>query len=365
MRLAAALCAVLTAVCAVDPAAATIYRCQKNGHLTFSDTRCAVSPSEAAAARPVPTPEAPPAQPAAAAAATAVATTPASPSPALTPAAAPAPAASAVQGPAAATSAAALPATQIITLPNGKAQLRLTDTFRYLDAPAAQKVIVQAWGNPPDSVGDVLGMIVPAGLDPAGEDGWGAVVTYSDEGYVSDKDADQIDYTELLQQMQAAEEEENEARARQGYAPLHLAGWAEPPHYRRASHRLYWAQDLESTGHHTLNYAVRVLGRDGVLELNAVANTEQIGEIKRRMEQVVGFAEFTEGHRYEDYQAGVDKTAAYGLAALVAGGVAAKKGLLAGLLLMLVKGWKLLAVGLVALGGILRKVFGGRARADT
>lgn len=380
MRLAVALCAVLLAVTA-GPAPAAIYRCEKNGQLVFSDTRCPVSPALAAAARPTPTPT--PAEPA-------LAPAPApAPAPVIVeaPAATPAPAAAAAVASASPPPADAAPASvaapaetravpalpeQLITLPNGKVQLRVPETFRYLDAAAARKVIVEAWGNPPESAAGVLGMIVPANLDPAGDGGWGAVVTYSDEGHVADADAEEIDYTELLQQMQEAEAAENEARAQAGYPPLHLAGWVEPPHYLRAGHRLYWAKDLESGGQHSLNYAVRVLGRDGVLELNAVANTDQIGEIKRRMEQVVAFAEFTDGHRYEQYQAGVDKTAAYGLAALIAGGAAVKKGLLAGLLLalakffklgtlLLIKGWKPVAVAAVALGAVVRKFLAGRA----
>ena len=68
-------------------------------------------------------------------------------------------------------------------------------------------------------------------------------------------------------------------------------------------------------------------------------------------------AEFDEGQRYADFNDETDKTAAYGLAALVGGGIAAKAGLLAKLGLLLAKGWKLLflaGVGLVAMVGKMR-----------
>ena len=45
------------------------------------------------------------------------------------------------------------------------------------------------------------------------------------------------------------------------------------------------------------------------------------------MQEVITFAEFSPGSRYEDYNAATDKLAEYGVAGLVAGGaVAAKAG---------------------------------------
>ena len=67
---------------------------------------------------------------------------------------------------------------------------------------------------------------------------------------------------------------------------------------------------------------------------------------------------FTPGNSYAEYVPGTDKLAEYGLTALVVGGAAAvlvKTGLLAKL-------WKPIALGLVALGaGIKRMFFGGRS----
>lgn len=61
---------------------------------------------------------------------------------------------------------------------------------------------------------------------------------------------------------------------------------------------------------------------------------------------------------YADFDSGTDRVAAYGLAALI-GGVAAKKlGLLAALTAFLVKGWKLLLIGLAGLGAAGRRLMG-------
>src|SRR6266581_5803290 len=95
-----------------------------------------------------------------------------------------------------------------------------------------------------------------------------------------------------------------------------------PPHYDSASHKLYWAKDLRFGGDsgRTLNYNIRVLGRRGVLVLNAVAAMDQLESVKRDMAKVIGFVEFNGGHRYADFIPGTDKVAEYGIAALIAGG---------------------------------------------
>lgn len=246
-----------------------------------------------------------------------------------------------------------------IPLLGGEATLNTGQNLRYLNAQEAQGVIVNDWGNPPDSAADVLGMIVPAGQDPTQEQGWAVVVTESKDGHVKDDDAAKINYDKLLNDLRRGEDEENQQREAAGYPTAHLAGWAERPSYDSATHKMYWAKDLEfkyakeNVAHHTLNYAVRVLGRDNVLELNAVAGLEQLPQVKQGMQSVLQQVSFNTGHRYEDFQPGTDRVAEYGIAGLI-GVVAAKKlGLLAGLMLLLKKG----GVLLVALLGGLGKMF--------
>lgn len=251
------------------------------------------------------------------------------------------------------------PRTGTIALPGGVASLDVARDFLYLDPNDTQKLLEQGWGNPPGSGGGTLGMLLPADVSPFSEGGWGVVVTYVDDGHVSDSDADEIDYTDLLKDMQKSAEQESKAREKQGYDPMQLIGWAEPPHYDKGEHKIYWAKDLAigKGDVHSLNYFVRVLGREGVLELNAVAGMSQLDQVRTDMKKVVGMASFTQGNRYADFNSSTDKVAAYGLAALVAGGIAAKTGLIAKLVALLIAGKKLIAVGLFALAGLLGKLF--------
>lgn len=245
-----------------------------------------------------------------------------------------------------------------IELPGGIATLDMPPTFRYLAPDDANRVLVDAWGNPPGE--KTLGMIFPADVSPLADDGWGVVITYQEDGHVKDDDAKTINYDDLLKKMKEGTADDSEERVKQGYPSLLLNGWAEAPSYDAASHKLYWALNLHSgdASVDTLNYNVRVLGRKGVLVLNAVAAMPQLPSIKTEMQNVIGFTEFTRGNRYADFDSNTDKVAEYGIAALVAGAVAAKLGLFAKLIALLIAAKKLVIVALVAVAGVFRKFLG-------
>ena len=248
-----------------------------------------------------------------------------------------------------------------ITLPGAIATLDLPANFRYLSPADAERVLVDAWGNPPGF--ESLGMIVPAATSVLERDSWGVMVTYEKDGHIKDDDADSIKYDELLKEMQASVLEGNKERKEQGYPAIHLMGWAEKPSYAKDSHKLYWAKDLMADGGaHSLNYNVRVLGREGVLNLNAIAGMDQIETIKKEMRQVTAFTDFTPGNRYADFDGKTDKVAEYGLAALVAGGVASKLGLFGKLVALLLAFKKVLLVLLFGGATAIWKFFTGRRK---
>ena len=128
--------------------------------------------------------------------------------------------------------------------------------------------------------------------------------------------------------MKEATHEANIERLKSGYPNVELVGWAEPPSYDASTHKMYWAKELEfnKEPEHTLNYDIRILGRHGVLVLDAIADMSQMPEIKQRAPGILNLVNFNEGNRYTDFDPKVDKVATYGIAALVAGGVAAKLG---------------------------------------
>ncbi|MDP9940017.1 DUF2167 domain-containing protein [Ectopseudomonas alcaliphila] len=227
-----------------------------------------------------------------------------------------------------------------VVLGNNLATLNLPDSLVFLDGENAQRLLVDGWGNPPDDV-PPLGMILPADVSPLAEESWGVTVEYEASGYVSDEDAADIDYSDMLKDMQADMREANTWREENGYEPVQLVGWAAAPHYDAEGKKLHWAKELKfgDSEANTLNYNIRVLGRKGVLVLNFVANMDQLAEIEASVPAVLAATEFNPGQRYAEFDPDLDTVAAYGLGALVAGKVAAKTGLLALLLVLLKKFW--------------------------
>ena len=244
-----------------------------------------------------------------------------------------------------------------ITLPSGIASLQLNNEFYYLSPDDTERLLTEAWGNPRGF--KTLGMIIPTAVSPLAANGWGVIISYKNDGHISDDDAAKIDYADLLKQMKADDEEDNKERRKEGYAGLTLLGWAEPPSYDQATHKMYWARELKADDAEqtTLNYSIRVLGREGVLELNAVAAMADLPTIKQETPKILAFTNFTDGNRYADYDAKTDKLAPYGLAALVAGGIAGKAGLFAKIGVALLAFKKFIILGLVAIAGVLGKLF--------
>ena len=187
---------------------------------------------------------------------------------------------------------------------------------------------------------------------------------YVAEGHVPDDEANTINYTELLSNMQDGMEQENTWRTENNYPTISLVGWAEAPHYDQATHKLYWAKDLlfggEST--HSLNYDIRVLGREGHLVVSFVSTMDQIEAIRAEAPAVMAMANFTPGNTYADYVEGVDQRAAYGIGGLIAGGAllaaAQKGGLLAIVLAVGKKFIVLILAGLAGIGGAIGRMFG-------
>ena len=253
-----------------------------------------------------------------------------------------------------------------ITLRGDLAKLKLPPTLRYLGPDDASTVLERIWGNPP-SRAKSLGMLVPADISVIAQNAWAVIVSYEEEGYVKDDDATKINYDDLLKEMRAGTKASSAEREKQGYPSIELVGWATPPRYDAAAKKMYWAKELKfgDSPENTLNYDIRVLGRRGVLVLSAVAGISQLADIEAATPMLLGAVDFQEGHRYTDFKPGTDKVATYGLAALVAGGVLAKTGFLKVLIAGALAAKKFIIIGLVALGGVIKKFFGGKQRPPT
>jgi uncharacterized membrane-anchored protein len=250
-----------------------------------------------------------------------------------------------------------------IVLRGGVAKIALPAGFRYLDPANTETVLAKIWGNPRG--GGTLGMITPANFNPLGDESWAVVITFDEDGYVKDDDAAKINYDDLLKDMKKDTREASKAREKEGYGSIELIGWAAPPHYDVATHKLYWAKEIkfDDSPDHTLNYNIRMLGRRGVLVVNAVASMAQLKEVEAATPDLLRMVDFQDGHRYADFTAKTDKVATYGLAALVAGGIGAKAGLFKALWIGILAFKKFAIVGVIALGALVKKLFERRKEA--
>lgn len=246
-----------------------------------------------------------------------------------------------------------------IELGNKLASINIPKGFKYLDGPQSEKVIYDLWGNPRDN-DKVLGMIFPENGGVMNYSSWAFVITYEDMGYVKDKDADDINYEDMMKEMKADAEKANPERIKQGYSAMHMIGWAEKPYYDKSKKVLYWAKEIQfgEDSTNTLNYDVRVLGRKGVLSLNAVASIDQLQEVDKYKGQILSMVEFNSGNKYSDYDSGVDKVAAWTIGGLVAGKVLAKVGLFA----LILKNIKLVLLALVAGGSAVWRFITGKRK---
>ncbi|MCX6199518.1 MAG: DUF2167 domain-containing protein [Bacteroidetes bacterium] len=205
-------------------------------------------------------------------------------------------------------------------------------------------------------------MIFPEEADNITPTTWAIEITYDEDGHVKDDDAKDIKYDELLEQMQKEVKEINPERKKQGYPTFQLTGWASPPYYDEQEKKLHWAKRIlfEGDSTETLNYNIRVLGRKGVLILNAIGTMDQLAEIKSQINPILANVNFNDGSKYADFDSNSDKVAAYGIGGLIAGGVLLKTGLFAKIGLVLLKFAKLIFIGGAAVVAGIVKFFKGK-----
>lgn len=193
------------------------------------------------------------------------------------------------------------------------------------------------------------------------EDSWFVVFSFDESGYVKDDERDKLDADALLASLQQGTREGNAERTSHGYPALTLDGWAKPPYYDPQTNNLTWGTLISSSsGGHSVNHSVRLLGRGGVMNVDLIVGRDQYEAAQPAFNALVGGFTYRSGHRYSEWRSG-DKLAAYGLTALVAGGAGvalANSGLLAKL-------WKFILAGVAAVAAGIKKFFGGKPATES
>lgn len=247
--------------------------------------------------------------------------------------------------------------TGTVTLQNGLATINVASGFKFLDSADARYVLEDVWGNLKGQT--ALGMILPADAKAAIAD-YAFIVEYEPIGYVKDGDADEIDYDNLLKEMKEDAVKANEERRKAGVAAMTLVGWAAKPYYDKQRKLLYWAKEFNVDGseENTLNYDIRVLGRKGVLVLEAISGMSHLDTVNKNINPILGMVSFNKGNQYHEFDSKVDNVAAWTIGGLVAGKLLAKAGLFA----LILKNIKLIILALGGFGAAVWRRITGRKK---
>ncbi|MES2691445.1 MAG: DUF2167 domain-containing protein [Bacteroidota bacterium] len=97
--------------------------------------------------------------------------------------------------------------TGTIQLGDGIGSIEVPKGFKYLDATQSEYVLTELWGNPK---GSTLGMLFPENSGVMTTGSFVFDIQYDELGYVKDDDANDINYDDLLKDMQKEMEEGNE-----------------------------------------------------------------------------------------------------------------------------------------------------------
>ncbi|MBC7849500.1 MAG: DUF2167 domain-containing protein [Chitinophagaceae bacterium] len=245
-----------------------------------------------------------------------------------------------------------------VKIQNGMIDMKIPAGFKYLNVAQSKYIIEDVWGNLPQD--NLQGMLFPENSDPFDDSSYAFIITYNPIGFVKDADAGDINYDDMMKEMKKDEIKENEERAAAGVRALNTVGWAAKPYYDEKNKVLHWALNLKSAEatENTLNYRVMILGRKGLLSMNAVAPIYALDSVRNHIDEVLAMPQFTAGNKYSDFDPKVDDVAAWTIGGLVAGKVLAKVGFLA----IILKYLKFILLGIAAVGGGVWKWITGRRK---
>ena len=248
--------------------------------------------------------------------------------------------------------------TGVIKLGSGIATINVPPDFKFLESAEAAYVVQDLWGNPKGNA--PLGVLFPDNSGATDAGGYAFIVKFEELGFVKDDDAGKINYDDLLKDLKESSVKDNEERKKQGLYTMDLLGWAAKPHYDKEKKVLYWAKEFSVPGaeQHTLNYDVRILGRKGVLTLQAVSSMQELDSVNNHLNEVLNMVTFNEGNRYADFDSKTDDVAAWTIGGLVAGKVLAKVGFFA----VILKFLKFIIIGIGLAGTAIWKFVTGRRK---
>jgi len=246
-----------------------------------------------------------------------------------------------------------------------EATLDLPVDFSFLPAMET-RALLREWGNRPSD--RTLGMVIPTreGAPPP----WFMVIAHVPEGHVETLDTRDWDRDAMLVAIRKGLTGSNEARREAGAAQTEVLGWARPPRFDPAAHRLTWAlsirdkpgaavapsdpddePDEDPDGELIANDNTILLGRRGYLSASVVLPIVDYVRYADEIAALVAAIGFRPGEGYTDFQADSDRRSPRALADLLVAEPAPRAAWLDRLL-----SWRVEAayvLGAVLIGGLM------------
>lgn len=240
--------------------------------------------------------------------------------------------------------------TGAIQLTSAHCTLNVPEGFVFLGPSESKHLLVDYWNNRETDLNGLLGTMVKADAGIFYNVETAYVVSYDNCGYVKDEDAKDINYDDLLKEMQKGLEEENKGKPAD--QKWELIGWGWKPSYDSQKKVLAWSRYYRIGGdHNVLNYDVRVLGKDGFVTITAVASPEAKSQLMADNDAIVNSITYDNGYKYSDFDPDTDHVAEWTIGGLIAGKALAKVGFWAAL----AKFGKVIIVAIIGLFAALRK----------
>lgn len=187
--------------------------------------------------------------------------------------------------------------------------LTVPNSYRYYDAAQAQAFAQRNGAAIP--AGNIVGLLLPAGVSPTAQDAWGTIVAYQPIGHVPTDGAARLTDPAL----------EAEVRAARTGANRPFEGFAVPPAFAEAGPNLNWAERsaVPGAGGRDLRHEVRLLGRNGVASLTTIGSADQMPAVAAAADEMLRMVAFGAGQRHGDFVAASDTASTWDLASLVTG----------------------------------------------
>jgi len=232
-----------------------------------------------------------------------------------------------------------------------EATLQLPDNFLFIpkkEAAGFEKAIGNVANDP-----ELVGVIISQNDNLR----WYLQIDFINAGYVKEDDAKNFDINDLLNTIKKMTTEENNLRISKGVAPIYVTGWIQPPTYNFTDHQLTLSINVNEDNDKVANYTTYLFGKDGFFRINLVTPETFITNDKQYSTLIQNSIHFNKGKLYTDYVKNTDRTAEFGLTALITGVIAKKLGILTIIGLFFAKTWKMMLLIFFIFFTKIKKIF--------